>query len=121
MAAATPFIRSIISALVGPGATPHNFCEIGNGTDSNGPIPSPLFTNIPTFIASLLSISALRDWLKLFVIGAVLEFCRRLGVKAYNTIYNWFFITAVFMEDDDCFGEPFSLGSTASYTEGSFL
>ncbi|KXN84242.1 putative mitochondrial chaperone BCS1-B [Leucoagaricus sp. SymC.cos] len=108
MAAPALLVQSVLSALVGnPGVTPQIQCntQTGNATESSGfptgaAVPSPGFTNIPALITSLLSISALRDWLKLFIIGGAFEFCRRVGMKAYHAVYDWFFITAVFMEDD---------------------
>lgn len=104
MAAPSFLVQSVLSALVGSGASPQNQCTPGNATDSSGTsVFTPETTSIPTFITSLLTISALRDWLKLFIIGGVIEFCRRIVVQSYHTVYNWFFITAVFMEDDESF------------------
>lgn len=112
MAAPGLLVQSILAAFIGdPGTqTPQPQTQCGNDTTiqtgAAGPptMPSPTPNNLPTAIASFVSISALRDWIKLLVIGGIFEFCRRGAVKAYQAVYNWFFITAVFMEDDASYG-----------------
>lgn len=114
MAAPGLLAQSILSAIIGgPGTlpqTPQPQTQCGNDTTiqteaASPAMPSVTPTNLPTTIASLVSISALRDWLKLLVIGGVFEFCRRSAVKAYYAVYNWFFLTAIFMEDDASYGK----------------
>ncbi|KAF9447721.1 P-loop containing nucleoside triphosphate hydrolase protein [Macrolepiota fuliginosa MF-IS2] len=109
MATPAMLLQTVFSALVGnPGTvTPQlqDPCANDNATEASASmltttIPPPIPANVPALIASLLSISALRDWLKLFIIGAFFEMCRRVLVGTYRYAYNWFFITAVFIEDD---------------------
>ena len=56
-----------------------------------------------SLISLLLTFPALRDWLKLIVIGGVLEGCRRSFFSTWNCIMASFFITAQFQEDDDSY------------------
>ena len=63
-----------------------------------------LATGVPqdlaSFIALLFSYSALRDWLKLIIIGGFFETCRRLVFATYNKIVDSFFICASFDQGD---------------------
>ncbi|KAI0738473.1 P-loop containing nucleoside triphosphate hydrolase protein [Daedaleopsis nitida] len=64
---------------------------------------SPLsILQLPTLIAHLLSLSAVRDWLKLLLIGAALESCRRFLTSSWTTVKNYFWITVTLDEGDDC-------------------
>jgi chaperone BCS1 len=56
--------------------------------------------DLSSFIALLFSFSALRDWLKLIVIGGFFETCRRLVVSAYRKVVDAFFISASFDQGD---------------------
>ncbi|KAF5373306.1 hypothetical protein D9615_007405 [Tricholomella constricta] len=58
------------------------------------------FSSVWTF---LLSFSALHDWLKLIVIGGILETCRRAFYWGYNIFINSFFISATFQDGDDSY------------------
>ena len=64
---------------------------------------------IPTSLASLIafiySFSALRDYLKLIVLGGALETLRRLSSASYTSLVDRFFITATFESEDLSFGE----------------
>ena len=66
--------------------------------------PIHLPNNLPGLIKLLFSFGALRDWLKLFVIGGFVESCRRLTGVLYRKIVESFFITASFQEGDDAYG-----------------
>jgi chaperone BCS1 len=61
-------------------------------------------TDLTSLITFLLSFSALSDWFKLIVLGSLLETCRRLTFHFYYKLYNSFFITATFEEDDSSYG-----------------
>ncbi|KAI0820755.1 hypothetical protein BC628DRAFT_1341378 [Trametes gibbosa] len=61
---------------------------------------SPL--QIPSLISMLLSFSAVRDWFKLLLLGAVVETCRRLLTRSYYGLINYFWITATFDGNDEC-------------------
>ncbi|KAI0794435.1 P-loop containing nucleoside triphosphate hydrolase protein [Fomes fomentarius] len=66
------------------------------------PITPMSLLQLPTLIAHLLSLSAVRDWIKLFLIGAALEYCRRFLTSSWTTIKNYFWITVTLDESDDC-------------------
>ncbi|KDR80757.1 hypothetical protein GALMADRAFT_241190 [Galerina marginata CBS 339.88] len=76
--------------------------------NTSAPVTTPktqstLPNDITSVIGFFLSSSALWDWLKLIVYGSVLETFRRLGIYLYYKLYNSFFITAHFVEDDSSF------------------
>ncbi|KZT07303.1 P-loop containing nucleoside triphosphate hydrolase protein [Laetiporus sulphureus 93-53] len=62
---------------------------------------SPL--DILSLISSLLSISALREWLKLGIMGGVFEICRRFYSSFIQTLRDFFWLSVTFDEDDDCY------------------
>lgn len=66
------------------------------------PITPMSLLQLPTLIAHLLSLSAVRDWIKLLLIGAALESCRRFLTSSWTTIKNYFWITVTLDESDDC-------------------
>lgn len=66
------------------------------GADSLGTTVASLWT-------FLLSLSAIRDGAKLFVLGGALESTRRLLSLAWTSVAESFFITAEFEEKDDTF------------------
>lgn len=65
----------------------------------------PFPTDLSSFIALLYSFSALRDWLKLIIIGGLFETCRRLVLTWYNKLVNSFFINASFDQGDASYSE----------------
>ncbi|KAF7798694.1 hypothetical protein EIP86_009918 [Pleurotus ostreatoroseus] len=65
--------------------------------------PLPLAVTPATILSLFLSFSALRDWLKLIVIGGVVETSRRLCLKLWSTFIEAFWITASFEEHDDSY------------------
>lgn len=75
----------------------------GNGT-ALAPNSSPVPADLSSLITLLFSFSALRDWLKIFVIGGFFETCRRFIFSFYYKFIGSFFITAHFKEDDSSFG-----------------
>jgi chaperone BCS1 len=101
---ASPFLlaQQVFTTLINK----PNACRAINGTVSqNHTQPSPSFpTDILSLITFLLSFSALGDWFKLIVLGGVLETFRRLAFHCYHKIYNSFFITATFEDDDSSYG-----------------
>ncbi|KAI0773333.1 P-loop containing nucleoside triphosphate hydrolase protein [Trametes elegans] len=77
----------------------------GNATAADATIPSALAISpwqLPSLIYTLLSFSAVRDWLKLLLLGAVVEACRRLVSRAYYDLVDYFWITATFDGNDTC-------------------
>jgi mitochondrial chaperone BCS1 len=66
--------------------------------------PSHLtFASFPSLISLLLAFPGLRDWLKLIIIGSVLETCRRFYSSIWSSVVNSFFITAQFKEEDSSY------------------
>lgn len=77
----------------------------GNATTpATTPAPLAMPTDLSSLIALLFSFSALREWLKLMVIGGVFESCRRLFSYSWSKVVDSFWITAQFNEDDSSFG-----------------
>jgi mitochondrial chaperone BCS1 len=104
---ASPFLlaQQVFTALTNkPNTCPDT--RVINGTISQIQAqPGPSFpTDILSLITFLLSFSALGDWFKLIVLGGVLETCRRLAFHFYHRLYNSFFITATFEDDDSSYG-----------------
>ncbi|KAG1774116.1 P-loop containing nucleoside triphosphate hydrolase protein [Suillus placidus] len=54
-------------------------------------------------ISFILSISALRDWAKLLIIGSFFETCRRLLATIWSSTIDSFFLTASFEDHDDSY------------------
>ena len=77
------------------------------GTDRNASTPlntqQPLELTPSSFFSLLIAFPALRNWLKLIVIGGVLESCRQFYYSIWSYIVNSFFISAQFKEDDSSF------------------
>lgn len=75
--------------------------------NASSPIAPSSIPSIPSDLTSLLtllfSFGALRDWLKLIVIGGVLETCRRTILSVYESILDSFYIRASFDQEDDCY------------------
>ncbi|THH15227.1 hypothetical protein EW146_g5210 [Bondarzewia mesenterica] len=75
-----------------------------NGTlPGNATMPISIPTDISSLLTFITSFSAFRDWAKLFLIGALLEACRRLYSSSYSSIIDQFFITANFESEDVVF------------------
>jgi len=68
-------------------------------------IPLKIPTDFSSLIAFIYSFSALRDYLKLIIIGGAFETLRRLYSASFTSLLNRFFITATFESDDPSFGE----------------
>lgn len=82
---------------------------MSSSPESNSSIPvSPatplaLPSDVSSLIGLLFSFTALRDWLKLIVIGSFLETCRRFVFSIWRTTIDSFFITAQFKEEDSSY------------------
>ena len=67
-------------------------------------------TTVSSLLSMFLSFSALRDWLKLIVVGGVIETIRRLCFSLWYFVIESIWVTASFDEDDSSYGElDFSL------------
>ncbi|KAI9458205.1 P-loop containing nucleoside triphosphate hydrolase protein [Lactarius psammicola] len=73
-----------------------------NATMSDAPLQMP--TDFSSLMAFIYSISALRDYFKLIVLGGALETLRRFYSSSYSSLVDRFFITATFESDDMAFG-----------------
>ena len=62
-------------------------------------------TDFSSLMAFIYSISALRDYFKLIVLGGALETLRRIYLASYSSFLDRFFITATFESDDVAFSE----------------
>ncbi|EMD39392.1 hypothetical protein CERSUDRAFT_82115 [Gelatoporia subvermispora B] len=75
-----------------------------NATFTSTPAPQQVLpTDILTLLTTLVSMGALRDWFKLFVIGGAIETCRRCFFTWWNTFIESFWLTATFNDGDDSF------------------
>ncbi|KAF4569632.1 hypothetical protein EYR40_008610 [Pleurotus pulmonarius] len=72
--------------------------------NSEGPAPRPHHegsqSDLKSLLLTLLSFSALQDWIKLIIIGGFFEAARRVAMSLYSQLLNTFFITVSFEEDD---------------------
>jgi len=70
--------------------------------------PSKMPTDSSSLFTFLYSFSALRDYLKLIVLGGAFETLRRLYSASYRSLVDRFFMTVTFESDDASYGErPF--------------
>ncbi|KAH9073493.1 P-loop containing nucleoside triphosphate hydrolase protein [Lactarius deliciosus] len=72
-----------------------------NATASDAPLRMP--TDFSSLMGFIYSISALRDYLKLIVLGGALETLRRLYSASYSNLVDRLFITATFESEDVAF------------------
>ena len=75
-----------------------------NATASATPLPMP--SDFSSLITLIYSFSALRDYLKLIVLGGAFETLRRLYSASYTNLVDRFFITATFESEDFAFRKP---------------
>ena len=102
-AAVLQTVQTVLSALQ-PGSTDLNISEVIAATNTTS-LPSAEASNSfsPFLLVSrLLTVSAIRDWLKLLLVGGILEVCRRLLWRSWESIMNFFWITVTLDEGDDC-------------------
>ena len=102
-------IQQVLTGLSSMGVVPDapqlNATTAGNATvASPTATPFTMPTNLSGLVALLFSLSALRDWLKLIIIGGFFETCRRLIFSTWGTVIRSFWVTAYFKEDDSSYG-----------------
>ena len=81
-----------------------------NATQNATTLAAPLrmLTDVSSLMTFIYSVSALRDYFKLIVLGGALETIRRLYMASYSSLLDRFFITATFESEDIAFSEqPF--------------
>ncbi len=105
---AVAVLQTVLSA-VQSGSNGLNISEVLAATNATVASPgastslSPM--QLPGLVSKLLSLSAVRDWLKLFIFGGLLEIFRRLLWRSWDGITNFFWITVTVDEHDDSGGE----------------
>lgn len=72
-------------------------------TTNATPLTTPL--GLSTLLSFLLSFSAMQDWLKLIIIGGVIETCRRTCLRFWASFVESFWITACFDDRDMSYSE----------------
>lgn len=77
-----------------------NATVASNATNSATGMDAMSSLNLPGILSLLLSFSALRDWVKLFVIGGAIESARRCLMMVWAWIIESFWLTACFDETD---------------------
>jgi hypothetical protein len=75
-------------------------------TPSASLVPTQTATDLSSMIASISSFSALRDYMKLFVLGGTFEALRRLYSASSSSLVERFLIRASFDSEDDVYREP---------------
>ncbi|KAI0349567.1 P-loop containing nucleoside triphosphate hydrolase protein [Trametes cingulata] len=101
---AVTVLQTVMSAIQSGAVNLNATAGSGNVTESSATAAVASFSpmQIPSLITMLLSFSAVRDWLKLLMLGAVVETCRRVLTKSYCYLVSYFWITATFDGNDDC-------------------
>ena len=61
----------------------------------------PAVNDLASLWALLSSLGAVHDWVKLFLLGTVLETIRRFAGQIWSSCLGSFFLTATFESDDD--------------------
>ncbi|OJT06701.1 hypothetical protein TRAPUB_2451 [Trametes pubescens] len=101
---AVAVLQTVMSAIQS-GAVNLNVSDsaaAGNATAAVASVASFSPLQLPSIISMVLSFSAVRDWIKLLLLGAVVETCRRVLTKSYYGLINYFWITATFDGNDEC-------------------
>ena len=101
-----PFLVMLNNSFETPTSVAQNstsFIPSQNATADFTPLKIP--TDFSSLIAFIYSFSALRDYLKLIVLGGAFETLRRLYSASYTSLVDRFFITATFESEDLSFGE----------------
>ena len=79
--------------------------SIRGATPSASPATSFSPLDTPGLIFKVLSLSVVRDWMLVFVIGIALEFLRRSLSYYWQKAKNYFWIRVTLDEGDDCGSE----------------
>ena len=100
-----PFLMLLNNSVETSGSQTQNitlFNTSQNATATDTTLKMP--TDLSSLIAFIYSFSALRDYLKLIVLGGALETLRRLSSASCASLVDRFFITATFESEDLSFG-----------------
>jgi chaperone BCS1 len=88
--------QAVFSALNGDD---HNTADVVNSTAA-AIAGTPLPTDIGSLITFVLSLGALRDWIKIFLLGGLLESARRFFTYLYSELWEAFLLTVEIDADD---------------------
>nr|VWO95072.1 AAA domain-containing protein [Ganoderma boninense] len=117
---AVAVLQTVLSA-VQSGPNGLNISEVlaaANATAdaSSGGVTSFSPMQVPGLFSKLLSLSAVRDWLKLFIFGGLLEVFRRILWRSWDGVTDMFWMTVTIDENDDSGGSARTLDvSTRSF------
>ncbi|KAI0629346.1 P-loop containing nucleoside triphosphate hydrolase protein [Trametes polyzona] len=105
---ATQILQTVLSVVQAATNDTLPLQEPGAAASANATARAPFGASTPgapmgvaQLLVMLFSMSAVRDWAKLLLIGAVLEMCRRVLTKSWQSIHDYFWLTAVFELNDD--------------------
>ncbi|KAJ6598474.1 P-loop containing nucleoside triphosphate hydrolase protein [Mycena vulgaris] len=101
MAAYMPLVQQFLSGFTSQLDATANIsanATAAAATATGTPLAMP--TDLSSLLTLLLSFSALRDWMKLAILGGLIETCRRFVFGGYHKLINSFFITACFEDQD---------------------
>lgn len=101
---ATQVLQTVLSIIQSGGNVTAGIPADSAGRPSTS-APDTRSLSLPHILMTLLGISAVRDWIKLFLIGALLEVCRRFSGTVWSKFVDCFWVTASFELDDDASGE----------------
>ena len=113
---ADELVQQVLALLAQPTFVGSRSCteDAANATlTASGDMPSATqgapATGLPTVLAPLLALimwlPALPDWLKLLVVGGVVEACRRTLFVLYRRAASAFVITVTLDDDSECYSE----------------
>jgi chaperone BCS1 len=100
-----PFLMLLNNSIETSGLETQNittFNATQNATGGYTALKMP--TDFSSLITFIYSFSALRDYLKLIVLGGALETLRRLSSASYTSLVDRWFITATFESEDLSYG-----------------
>ncbi|KAJ7182706.1 P-loop containing nucleoside triphosphate hydrolase protein [Mycena crocata] len=102
MAGFIPLVQQILSGFTNQVESVANVSATGTSpsTATATTTPFSIPSDLSSLLTLLLSFSALRDWMKLAVLGGVIEMFRRFFFGGWQKIVNSFFITACFEDQD---------------------
>jgi len=75
--------------------------SLSNVTTNDPTASFPALNDLASLWALLSSFGAIHDWIKLFLLGTVLETIRRFAGQIWSSFMESFFLTATFESDDD--------------------
>ena len=104
---AAQVLQAVFSVIqpggVAPGASPASEGTNGTSQVPNSPTNSSP-TSLPQIVLALLSLAAVRDWIKLLLLGSFLEVARRGLMKGWERLVDNIWVVATFEFSDDSSG-----------------